>query len=508
MQAPSSPLGGLLLCSTAPGVLRAVERLVGQVLSLSASPTPQGTSYHAGAMKIPFLRPRLITEGLRELARRRPDEAEDYIDAHQEEWEALVEEDPHNAADILEALDSRSAADLVSDLDTEDVGDVLDEMRPEAAADLVEELDPARAAALVGEMDADQAADLIGALDDDARAAVLAGLEPVVAAEIGRLLAYAPDSAGGLMTTDIAVLPLGMTAGEAIEALRRWHDELGSNLIYVYVTDDQRRLRGVVSFRDLVFARPGQGIDEVMVPDPYFVGAEDDREIVAELIQRYHLLAVPVVDQHHSLIGMVKFDEALEAVQAELAEDIAVMVGAGTEEGPYTPVLTSARRRLPWILVNLGAATVVALVIGRFSDIISEFAILAALMPMVAQLGGNTGAQSLAVIIRAMAIGELPPGRAMRAVRRELSVAAILAVLMSIISGVLVAAFTGDPELGAIIAIAVAVNLLVAGLAGGGIPVILRRMGLDPALASNIFLTAVTDVVGFGGFLLTALILL
>jgi magnesium transporter len=457
-------------------------------------------------MKLPFQR--LLTEGLRELARRRPDEAEEYIESHHDEWEALVEEDPHNAADILEALDSRSAAGLLTGLDVEDAGDVLDEMRPQAAADLIEEMTPEQAADAIEEMDTDQAADLIDALDADARVAVLAATDPIKAAEIGRLLAYAPDSAGGLMTTEIAYLPIGITAGEAIETLRRIHDDLGSNLTYVYVVDDDRRLQGVVPFRDLVFARPGQGLEEVMVRDPYHVTVDADREVVSELIQRYHLLAIPVVDHNRALIGMVKVGEALEAVAAEASEDMAVMVGAGGEEGVYTPVLTSVRRRLPWIMVNLAAAGVIAVVISRFEDVIAQDAILAALMPIVALLGGNTGAQSLAVIIRAMALGELPPGRAMQAVRREVAVAAINAMAMSLLTGLLIATITGNAELGVVIGIAVVVNLIVAGLAGAGIPVLFRRMGLDPALASNIFLTTVTDIVGFGGFLFTALLLL
>ncbi|HSF86316.1 MAG TPA: magnesium transporter [Acidimicrobiia bacterium] len=457
-------------------------------------------------MKIPFQR--VLIAGLRDLARRRPEDAEEYIDAHQEEWEALVEDDPHDAADILEALNSRSAAQLIADLDIEDVGDVLDEMRPEAAADLMEELTPEQAAILVGEMDADQAADLIDALDDDARQAVLGQLEPLAAAEIGRLLGYAPDSAGGMMTTELAALPVGLTAGEAIEALRRLHDDLGSNLTYVYVVDEERRLVGVVPFRELVFARPGQSLEEVMVHDPYHVPVDADREVVTELMQRYHLLAMPVVDQNRALLGMVKVVEAIGAIQEEAGEDIAVMVGAGEEEGVYTPVMVSVRRRLPWIMVNLAIAAVIAIVIAQFEDIIAREAILAALMPMVALLGGNSGAQSLAVMIRSMAVGDLPPGRAGRAIRREGTVALFNAAAMSIASALLVGAGTGDQDLAIIVGVAVAVNLVVAGIAGASIPVVLRRLGQDPALASNIFLTTVTDIVGFGGFLLTAVILL
>ena len=171
-----------------------------------------------------------------------------------------------------------------------------------------------------------------GALDAPERTAVLAALDPATAIEVQNLLIYAADTAGGMMTTDFASLPTGVSAGEAIEALRRLHDRLGSNISYVYVTDDHGHLKGVVSFRDLVFARPGRALEEVMVADPVSVLPSTDREIVAELIQRYHLIAIPVVDDDGSLVGMVKITEALEAIQAEAGEDIAVMVGAGEEE--------------------------------------------------------------------------------------------------------------------------------------------------------------------------------
>ncbi|HEY5728167.1 MAG TPA: magnesium transporter [Acidimicrobiia bacterium] len=459
-------------------------------------------------MRLRFLRPRLITEGLRDLARRRPEEAGDYIDTHHAEWEELVGDDPENAADILEALDPGIAADLIAGFGAEDIGEVLDEMNPEAAADILEVLSPTEAAEAVAEMDTDQAADLIAALDEETRQELLAAIDPAAALRIGELLEYAPDSAGGLMTREVAALPMGLTTGEAIESLRQIHDDLGSNLSYVYVVDDENRLQGVISFRDLVFSRPGQGLEEVMVTDPYSVHAEDDREVVAELIQRFHLLAVPVIDHRRVLLGMVKVDEALEAVVAEASEDIAVMVGAGHEETPYTPVLESSRYRLPWIVVNLFASGLVAIVISQFDSVIESEVVLAALMPMVASVGGNTGAQSLAVMIRAMALGDVGPGRARRAVRRELVIALVNAAVIATVAGVGVGLLTGSSDFAVVMGVAVAVNMVVAGLAGGSMPVILRRLGYDPALASNIFLTTITDMVGFGGFLLVALLLL
>jgi magnesium transporter len=341
---------------------------------------------------------------------------------------------------------------------------------------------------------------------------VLANLEAHAALEIGRLLEYPADSAGGLMTTDIASLPAGLSSGEAIEALRRLHDELGSNLSYVYVIDDDRRLLGVVSFRDLVFARPGSALDDVMLSDPVNVHTLTDREEVSELIERYHLLAIPVIDDAERLVGMVRFDEAMEAARAEATEDITQMVGAGAEEGPLTPIRISVRRRLPWIALNLVIGLLIAFAIDPFRETIEKDPIVAVLMPMVALLGGNSGAQSLAVIIRAMAIGELPRGRALRAVRREFAIGILNGIVISILAGLatwIVAGMTDSPQIiGFVVALAVFVSMMSAGLAGAGIPVILRRLGLDPALASNIFLTTITDLVGFGGFLLTATALL
>ena len=469
-------------------------------------------------MKIRIKRPGQLGASIRDLARRRPDEAEDYLDSHRDAWEELAVDDPHEAADILEAIDEGGAADLLQELPADEAGDVLDEMRPEAAANVLEELRPSEAAALVSEMETDQAVDVIGALEPQERTAILAALNDRTAQEVEELLIYAADTAGGMMTTDLASLPTGMSSGEAIEVLRRLHDHLGSNLRYVYVVDAQSRLVGVVPFRKRVFARPHTGLDDVMQTDIVSVRTDTDREEVADLIQTYHLIAIPVVDARGVLVGMVKVSEAIEAILAEAGEDIAVMVGAGMEETVFTPVSRSVRRRLPWIFFNLIVGLFLALLISRFESTLTTYAVLAAYMPMVALLAGNSGAQSLAVIIRSMAVGDLPPGRARRAVRREVAVGlvdgTVMAVAAALLATVTVSAFqTGDGnvepwELGAIIFVSVWVAFLVAGLVGAGIPVVLRRLGQDPALASNIFLTMITDIVSFTGFLLTATILL
>jgi magnesium transporter len=333
-------------------------------------------------------------------------------------------------------------------------------------------------------------------------------LEAADAAEINRLLAYPRDSAGGLMTTEVASLPMGLTAGEAIEALRRMHETL-DDLSYVYVVDDAGQLQGVVSFRELDFARPSTGLDHAMVPNPVKVPADADREVVSDLIQRYNLFALPVVDEGDRLLGIVTVEEALEAIQEEASEDMAVMVGAGSEETVRTAVLESITKRLPWIVVNLALATIVAFTIERQKDVFDDFVVLAALMPVVALLGGNGGAQSLAVVIRSMAINQVPSQMVRKVLVREARIGVSIGVAVAVLSGLMAFIISGgESGVAVVMAIAVFANLSIATFAGAGIPILLRRLGLDPALASNIFLTFVTDMVGFAGFLVIAGVLL
>ncbi len=470
-------------------------------------------------MKIRIPRPRQFGSTIRELARRRPAEAEEYLDSHQEAWEELAGQDPHDAADILEALDEVGAADLLMGLGLENAGEVLDEMHPEAAADVLEELEPGDATRMLAQMEPDQAADVVAVLEAERRTEILAGLDHDAANEIEDLLIHAADSAGGMMTTDVAALPIDMTAGAAIEELRRLHDELGSNLLYVYAVDADQRLVGVVSFRDLVFAKPTSTIRDAIEPSLITVRPDTDREHVADLISRYRLIAIPVVENDGRLVGMVKFSEAIEAIQAEVGEDIAVMVGAGEEESVFTPVLQSVRRRLPWILFNLVVGLLIAGVISRFEATLTTYAVLAAYMPTIALLSGNSGAQSLAVIIRAMAVGDLPSGRATRAIRREVLVGLVdgtaVASAGAVVATLTLRLFEGDSgasvaqiDIAIIVFVAIWVSFLVAGVVGSGIPIALRKFGQDPALASNIFLTMITDAVSFSGFLLTATLLL
>lgn len=466
-------------------------------------------------MRLRLRSPRQLAKTLLAAARRDQSEVAEYLEAKPEEWEALAEAIPGDAADILEQLDEQRAAELLADLEPPEAAEVLEEIAPELAAEMIDDVPLTHLAAALDEMPAEAAADLIGELDDDVVDDVLAAMADVAEQEVRDLMAYPADSAGGLMITEIASLPLGLTTGEAIERVRQLSDDY-EDLSYVYVVDDAHKLQGVLSFRDLVFKRPGSPLADVMVA-PVAVTAFTDREEVAELCQRYHLFGVPVTDRDGVLLGMVTTDAVIEAVQDEASEDFAAAVGAGVEETVYTNVGESFRMRAPWLLVNLVLALIVAWVIERQTGLISREPVLAALMPVIALLGGNGGNQSLAVMIRSLATDDVPGTQVPGILARQAGVGVLNGLTLAVAAGTLTYVFLtnglfgsrSDPILVAtVVGIATLANLIIATVAGAGIPLILRRLGLDPALASSIFVTLITDVVGFGGFLLVANLLL
>lgn len=451
-------------------------------------------------------RPRELAARLASRARREPEEVEAYLDSHTDEWAELAQADPHDAADILEELGDEAAADLIRGLLPTEAADVLEEMQDDLAADVLEEVTAARAASLLEAMPPAEAADLIGALEPEHKERILSAVAEPNAEAIRHLLSYPPDSAGGLMTMRVAALPVGLAAGEAIERIRQLHEEL-ENLSYVYVVDDSGRLVGVLSFRELVFARPGIGLDEVMVHNPVKVTPLTDREEVAELTRRYNLFSVPVVDFDDRLLGIVTVDEVIDAVEQEAGEDFAVAMGAGGEETVFTPVRHSIRMRLPWLFLDIVLSGTVSLVVASFQDQIAAAPLLASLMPLVARIGGDSGAMSLAVVIRGLATRDISPNRTFQVIARELAVGLSNGILTAMLSGV-IATILISPHVGLAVFLGVLANLTVAGLAGSALPLLLQRLGFDPALGSNLFVTTVTDLTGFGGFLLVASLLL
>lgn len=447
------------------------------------------------------------------MARSGSSPVERYLLDNPEEWRAIAKSAPGDAADIIEEIDHQQVGLLLDQLEPSTISEVLEELNPQHAGDLLGSLAPDQLSSVLDQMGNAAAAEILDALAEDQVELLLDQLPTSVRKPITELLTYPPDSAGRLMSTELATITQGITAAEAIGLIRRLHEQI-EDLSYVYVVDEQNRLSGVLSFRDLVFITPETEVDQAMVQHPVMVHPETDREEVAELAQRYHLLGVPVVEDGGRLLGTVTTESVLESVQQEASEDFAVAMGAEVDETFRSPVISSVRARLPWIVVDLIMSIGVVAAITRFTPILDSFVVLAALMPLVARIGGDAGAQSLAVVIRALATEGIPRRWFRKVLGREALIGAYNGLAIGFLSGMLgflMAEWRGeyDPFLiGLAMFLASWANMIVAGLAGAGIPFLLLRLGQDPALGSNLILTAVTDLLGFSGFLAVATLLL
>lgn len=402
---------------------------------------------------------------------------------------------PSDLADVLAALDQPTRARAVAELPTEAASLALAEMEAtEHPEQMLLAVGPGYAAELVELLPTDDAADIVAELAPEEREAVLAEVEDRAAVE--RLLTYPEDTAGGLMTTEVVTVPESATLAEAVEAIRRQRGE-DEQLFQVYAVDPAGRLVGTVPIARLVVAAPGRRVAEVMEPSVAVVRPAQDQEQVARMMARYNLAAVPVVDDAGRLLGLVTFDDVVDVVEAEMTEDLLKFGGVSPTEDLAAPWHVAVTRRLPWLYVNLLTASLAGTVVYLFQDTLARVVLLAVWMPIIAGMGGNAGTQALAVTVRRLALRQLPRYGAAAVVRKEMLVGMVNGLAGGLVVA-LVAALLGErPTLGLVVLLAMWGNLIVAGFAGAFIPLLLERLGADPAVASSIFVTAFTDVCGF-----------
>lgn len=376
----------------------------------------------------------------------------------------------------------------------------LKELPPELLPQIFEALGDERLAQILSRLELDDMVELFEWLEEDRREPVLALLPESRRLELRKAELYPPSSAGRVMVTRFIALDEGMTAQEAIERIRKEGRDTEA-ILYLYVADDQRRLRGVVPIRRLVAASPDTPCAELMVQDPIFVRTDADQEEVAQLVARYNLLAIPVVDDADRIVGVITVDDVIEVIHEEATEDIYRLAGLSEEDRVFSPAGKAIRKRLPWMLLNLGAAFVVASVIGLFERTLQELVALAFFMPIVAGMGGNSGIQALTVVTRAIALGEIEFSTGMRAIGKEIAVSLVIGMITGMVSGALVWWWMGNAVLGAALFASMVITLAVAGLMGAGVPLVLKALGADPAVGSGVFVTTLTDVCGFSTFL-------
>ncbi|MBI1977409.1 MAG: magnesium transporter [Candidatus Omnitrophica bacterium] len=337
------------------------------------------------------------------------------------------------------------------------------------------------------------------------REKLLERIDPAQTDQIRKLITYPTDTAGRIMTPIVYAFHERMNVGEAIQKLRSLAQKRAP-INYIYVTDAENRLTGVLNMRELIFATENQPLSSVMIPDVFRVEATMDREEVIRQLSNRPFISVPVVDKNGHLLGTIRTDELITSAQEEATEDIQKMFGAGGDEHVFSPITFSIKKRLPWLNINLATAFLASFVISLFEDVIAKLTILAVFLPIVASQGGNAGAQSLAVVIRGLVLREVEPRMARKVIFREGFLGLMNGIVVGIVAA-LAAWFLGkNVYLGVVIGLAMVVNMVSAGVSGAGIPILMKAFGRDPAQSSNIILTTVTDVVGFFAFLSLAVI--
>ncbi len=421
------------------------------------------------------------------------------------------ETDFFHPADMAEHLENMSLDDQVSllrRLPVDEAAEALAELDEEHAGDVLESLEPNEAAQILAEMSPDDAADVLDELEADHRDELLSQLDHEDAEELRSLMAFDPNTAGGLMNTEITLLSEDMTPDMAIAKIR---SEMEKQEIpyYAYVVAENDMLLGVLSLRDLMLARPGTTLrEDIGEQDVIAVRYDLDREEAARRMSHYNFAAMPVVDYEGRLLGVITHDDILDVIQDAASEDLLGMVGAGPDETIDTPWQRSVGMRLPWLMINMLTSALSAFVVYLFEQSIATMASLAVIMPMVANQAGNTGQQALAVMIRQLATERFDHKRAWGAVLREGKIGLATGCIMALLAGIGVALFTGNTLLACVMGGALLGDMLLGALTGGAVPLIFRALGRDPAQASSIFLTAITDSAGFFIFLSLATSLL
>jgi magnesium transporter len=417
-------------------------------------------------------------------------------------------------AALLKELESRHESDiaeiitvLASDLRTaflKLVGDALDpevfaELDDAVRDDVLQIVDTDTLVNTVQQLDSDDAVFVLEDMADDERQEVLEKIPQTERMVLERSLDFPEDSAGRLMQSEFISVPPFWTVGQTIDYLRETED-LPDDFLEIYIIDPTHTPIGVVHLAEVLRAQRPNAMEALLHEDFFIIQAETDREEVALLFERYNLVTAPVVDEDQRLIGVITADDVFEVIAEEAGEDILRLGGVGDEAVTDT-VLETAQGRLSWLFLNLLTAIAASLVIGLFDASIEKMVALAVLMPIVASMGGNAGTQTLTITVRALATQELLPVNAARLVYRELGVGFLNGLVFAVITGFVGGVWFNDTALGLVLAAAMIVNLVVAAMAGILIPIGLNRINIDPALASSVFVTTVTDVIGFFAFL-------
>ncbi len=421
--------------------------------------------------------------------------------------EALAPLHPADIARVLEAIPPEQRPAVWQQVDTELMGEVLLELPEAIRADLVRLMDERALVTAARHLDTDDIADLLPELPDEVIAEILFALDKQDRQRLDAVLSYPEDTAGGLMNVDAVTVREGITLEVVLRYLRR-RGELPENTNQLFVVDRNDRLVGALPVTRLLTTDPAVRVAQVMERDFIkFSALTPDREVAAAF-ERYNLVSAPVVDEDNHLLGRITVDDVVDVIREEAEHSLLAPVGLSEDEDIFAPPVRTSRRRSLWLGINLITAIIAATVVGLFESTIEKVVALAVLMPIVAGMGGNAGTQTMTVVVRGLALGIVSERNAQRVLAKELAVGTLNGLVFALAVAAVAILWQKDLLLGLVIALAMLINLIFAALSGVVIPIVLRRLGVDPAIASGVFLTTVTDVVGFFAFLGLATVLL
>ncbi|HCY85013.1 MAG TPA: magnesium transporter [Desulfobacteraceae bacterium] len=412
----------------------------------------------------------------------------------------FIEHDVVTAARFMESIDEGDASQILKTLPTETAVRVLRNFQVGFAATLLEGAGDAFINKVLPHLSPQMLTAILMHASAPFREQIKGAVNEAVQGQIRELLTYPEGSIGRIITTDFMSFDKDMVVQDAIDTIRTLSKKRRP-ASYAYVVDEDDHLLGVLNMRDMLIASPGQSLESIMIRDVFSLhGFMDVQEAAAELAKRKYF-AAPVVDSEGRILGIIKAERLIKGVQEDTAQDIQRMFGAGGDEKPFSNIFFSLKKRLFWLHINLVTAFMAAGVVAMFEGVISKLTILAVFLPVVAGQGGNAGAQSLAVVMRGIAMREIPKEKTGRLILKEGGLGAINGVVIGIVTAVVAWFWNGNPYLGLVIGLGMFFNLIFAGLSGASIPLLMKRMGIDPAQSSSIILTTVTDILGFLAFL-------
>ena len=400
---------------------------------------------------------------------------------------------PADVADLIEHSGKDEGLFIFRLLGPEGAGEVLMEIEPPFQERILKELDSEAISQIVEELDSDDAADVVGDLPAKRAREVIEAVGDEVSEELEKLLPYPEDTAGGIMALEFVSVKAGATVRDAIESIREKREQV-ENLYYIWVTDNYQKLVGLISLKDLVLESPDTQISELMDPEVISINVKTDQEEVIHLAKRYDLVNIPVVDDSYRLVGRITHDDIIDVIEEEVDEDMSLMAGVIDQEITEASTLKISRARLPWLVAALFGGVLAAFIINQFESALEELIALSFFFPVIMAMGGNTGTQAATVVVRGLATGDISLMNVGQRLWMELRVALINGLICGLILGLIVGCWLKNFRLALIVNLALILIVLLSGLIGSAIPLLLKKLNVDPALASGPFVTTTNDI--------------